>query len=238
MATIQEVLADKKTYADDLKWDLGNGVAVTVGDLRSSVMSKGAVKDIEERYAKEKNELQQAYQIAMTNMQQERQQTQAQQVSQQAGGDGLEPFMNDPYWRPLAQKAQMADTLAKRMEMLEKRIQSDEQAVLTDRYSQVLRSLKEKDPDLDVSALAGFAQSRQIYNLDDAYRLHTEEKRFAKATQEAEARGYQKAKAEPPLPPMPRGGMFVPPADAPTSLNEGFEALKRDPMLQSIYHGE
>lgn len=235
MATIQEILADKAKYADDMKWDMGNGVEMTVGDLRSSVMSKGAVQDIEKRYAKEKDDLQKAYQIALSNVQAERQQ---QTVSHQGvGNDPLEPFMNDPYWRPLAEGVKESREMAKKIQMLEARIHQDEQAVLTDRYSQVLRSLKEKDPELDMAELAAFAQQRQIYNLDDAYRLKTEERRMAKSNHEAEERGYKKAKAEPPLPPMGQGTVVMPSGEAPKSTAESFEALKRDPLLQQIYQG-
>jgi len=35
MPTLKEVLADRQTYADGLVWQLGNGVSVTLGQLRS-----------------------------------------------------------------------------------------------------------------------------------------------------------------------------------------------------------
>jgi hypothetical protein len=120
---------------------------------------------------------------------------------------------------------------------------TDEIAVNSWRYDSQLKRLKEQDTDLDTQALAKYTSD--LYSrgpdVETAYRLFTEEKRLKKQVEEAEKRGYDKAKAEPPAPPMPggrRGSAGKAPLDLPKDLNARMQLALQDPEIQALMTSE
>lgn len=232
-----EVLTDRTQYPDDTKVTLANGKETTVGEMRNKLGLKSEFHAHTTKIADEKRQLESKYQQDMQAAAQAIQQ--AQQASTRATGtpDNFEAYLSDQTFGPMAKRIQALDAQMAKIGAIEQRMQQHEQAFLTDKYSQVLTKLKQADPNLNQQELAQFAQAKGIYNLDDAYSLYTEKSRMEKAVKDAEAKGYERAKKEPPVPPMPRGGVAKPPADAPKNLNEAFEKLKQDPQLTQLFHG-
>ena len=121
-----------------------------------------------------------------------------------AQDDDLAAYRSDPAFGPLVK---LIEAQQGTLGQLAQRMQMDEVAMNSYRYQQQLDKIKERDPDADPQEIARYTQ--QMYqrgpDVETAYRLMTEEKRLKKQVEEAEKRGYEKARSEPPMPPQPGG---------------------------------
>ena len=214
---LAKLYSDKQTFPDEMTIELG-GEKMSLKEWRDGLGLKSEfTKHTQELSGKAKQQ-----DAALQQAQQREQQLQAQlaQAMQRRGveparaqDDDLSAYRQDPAFGPLVKLIeQQQGTIGQ----LAQRMQMDEIAMNSHRYQTQLDKLKDKDPDLDTQALARYTHDvySQGPNVELAYRLHTEDKRFKKATEEAEKRGYDKAKAEPPIPPQP-GGRRGAPANAP-----------------------
>lgn len=213
---LAKLYSDRATYPDEMTVEI-QGEKMSLKDWRDSLGLKSEFT----KHTMELSTKQKQMEQVLAQQTQREQALQA-QLAQAMAARGVDPrnaqdddlaaYRSDPAFGPLVKliegQQQTIGQLAQRMQM-------DEISVNSWRYQQQLDRLKEKDPDLNPQELAEF--TRQMYSkgpdIDTAYRLHTEERRFKKEVAEAEKRGYEKAKAEPPMPPQPggrRGGAAIP----------------------------
>jgi hypothetical protein len=116
--------------------------------------------------------------------------------------------------------------------------QSFKQTLMVNEHRQVLARLKEKDPDLDVSALTTFAKENYIPRLDLAYKVmnfdrfmeHTAKEAAAKA----KAEGVEEGKRLAITPTLPQKARYLAPElskDAPKTMDEAHQAALNDPEI-------
>lgn len=247
-----EILGDSKTYSDEVKVSV-NGTELTLGQLRGKTVLKGdftkRTQELSEEVKNHKNALAQ-HQQALAQREALLGQTQQQLAAAmarrgvdpaQAKTDDLQAFRDDPGFAPLIRLIDQQKTQIDRQEQmvgqLVNRVQQDEVAINAWRYQQHMDRLKEKDTSLDPSKLAEF--TRDFYSrgvdIEAAHRLMTYDQRMKAIADEAEKRGYEKAKAEPQAPPMPggsRGRQAVNNAPAlPKNMDERMAMMASDPAV-------
>jgi len=208
MADLASLFSDKTKYPDDLTVEI-QGERMTMKEWRDGLGLKNEFHAHNEKQSARQRQLEQIVQ----QREQEVQQMQgrlAQAMRQQgvnpqhAQDDDLSAYRSDPAFGPLVK---LIEAQQGTIGQLAQRMQMDEVAWNSHRYQQQLDEIRKEDNDADPQAIARYTQ--EIYqkgpDVKLAHRLMTEEKRFKKATEEAEKRGYEKAKAEPPIPPQPGG---------------------------------
>lgn len=205
---LAKLYSDKTTYPDEMTVEI-QGEKMSLKDWRDSLGLKS-------EFTKHTQELSQKQKQMETILQQQQQreaqlQQQLAHAMQRQGidprhaqDDDLAAYRQDPAFGPLVK---LIENQQSTIGQLAQRMQMDEIAVNSWRYQTQLDKLKEQDPELDPQAVARFTQ--ELYqkgpDVHTGYRVMTEEKRLKKATEEAEKRGYERAKAEPPIPPQPGG---------------------------------
>lgn len=205
---LAQVYSDRKTYPDEMTIEI-QGEKVNLGDWRNSFGIKSEfTKHTQELSAKQK-------QMETIIQQQQQREAQLQQqlahAMQQRGvdprhaqDDDLAAYRQDPAFGPLVKLIeQQQGTIGQ----LAQRMQMDEVAMNSYRYQQQLDKIKEQDAEADPQAIARYTQEiwQKGPDVALAHRLMTEDKRIKKAVEEAEKRGYEKARSEPPVPPQPGG---------------------------------
>ena len=221
---LNKLYSDRATYPDEMTIEI-QGEKMSLKDWRDGLGLKS-------EFTKHTQDLSTKHKQMETILQQQQQREQAlqAQLAQAMAARGMDPrkaqdddlaaYRSDPAFGPLVKLIEGQQTT---IGQLAQRMQMDEISVNSWRYQQQLDRLKEKDPDLNPQELAEY--TRNLYSkgpdIDTAYRLHTEDRRFKKAVEEAERKGYEKAKAEPPMPPQPGGrrGGGAPPAELPKDWN-------------------
>jgi hypothetical protein len=244
MPDLVKMMTDKTTYPDDLTIEV-HGEKMTMKEWRDGLGLKQEFHKHTEKLSGEKKQLEAAMQEREGQLQQLQGQL-AQAMARrgvnpaEAQDDDLSAYRSDPAFGPLVK---LIDKQQQTMGQLAQRMQMDEIAVNSWRYDSQLKRLKEQDTDLDTQALAKYTSD--LYSrgpdVETAYRLFTEEKRLKKQVAEAEQRGYDKAKAEPPAPPMPggrRGNAGKAPLELPKDLNARMQLALQDPEIQALMTSE
>src|SRR3990167_1173305 len=200
--------SDRKTYPDEMTIEVG-GDKISLKEWRNSLGLKSEfTRHTQELSAKQKQMetiLQQQQQREAQLQQQLAHAMQRQGVNpQHAQDDDLSAYRQDPAFGPLVKLIeQQQGTIGQ----LAQRMQMDEVAWNSHRYQQQLDDIRKEDQDADPQAIARYTQEiwQKGPDVKLAHRLMNEEKRIKKAAEEAEKRGYDRAKAEPPMPPQPGG---------------------------------
>lgn len=205
---LAQLYSDRKAYPDEMTIEVG-GDKISLKEWRDSLGLKSEfTKHTQELSTKQK----QAEQVIAQQQQREAQlQQQLAQAMQRQGvnpahaqDDDLSAYRSDPAFGPLVKLIEQQQGM---LGQLANREQMHEVAVNSWRYQQQLDEIKKEDSEADQQAIA--RETQRIWqggpDVKLAHRLMTEERRFKKATEEAEKRGYEKAKAEPPIPPQPGG---------------------------------
>lgn len=221
---LAKLYSDRAAYPDEMTIEI-QGEKMSLKDWRDGLGLKSEFTKHTQELSGKTRQMEQILQ-----QQQQREQMLQAQLAQAMAARGVDPrnaqeddlaaYRSDPAFGPLVK---LIENQQGTIGQLAQRMQMDEVSMNTYRYEQQLNRLKEKDPELDTQQLAEF--TRNLYSkgpdIDAAYRLHTEEKRLKKATDDAERRGYEKAKAEPPMPPQPGGrrGGSAPAPELPKDWN-------------------
>lgn len=221
---LAKLYSDRTAYPDEMTIEI-QGEKMSLKDWRDGLGLKSEFTKHTQELSGKTRQMEQILQ-----QQQQREQALQAQLAQAMAARGVDPrnaqdddlaaYRTDPAFGPLVKLIEHQQST---IGQLAQRMQMDEISMNSYRYQQQLDKLKEKDADLDTQQLAEF--TRNLYSkgpdIDAAYRLHTEDKRFKKATEEAERRGYEKAKAEPPMPPQPGGrrGGSAPAPELPKDWN-------------------
>ena len=229
MATLEEIVANRQAYPDDTTWDVGGGVTVKLKDLRDTLIPKGEMTRMTQAAAEEKRQYQQKlqqYEAQMTEMARR-----ATMPAPPSGTDPLQPYLDDPTFGPLAKQLR---EVAENQKAIMQQTRQHEQVWWAQQHLNTIEKLKSQDKDLDdqkIQGLIGFAKQHGLANLDHAYRLMTDDTRIKRAADEAEKRGYDKAKAEPPPPPIPAGRVAATSPNAPKSFEEAKQAARAEPEI-------
>ncbi len=205
---LAKLYSDKATYPDEMTIEI-QGEKMSLKDWRDGLGLKSEFTKHTQDLSQKQKQMEQI--LAQQQQREQALQTQLAQAMQARGvnlqhaqDDDLAAYRSDPAFGPLVK---LIEGQQATIGQLAQRMQMDEISVNSWRYQQQLDRLKEKDPELDTQALAEY--TRNLYSkgpdIDTAYRLSTEEKRMKKLEADAEKRGYEKAKAEPPMPPQPGG---------------------------------
>src|SRR5438128_5878689 len=239
MATLADVVADRKTYPDTLTYEK-DGLTFSLKDLREGFLPKAEMTKLTERAAAEKKHLegqlsqvQEEYQRAITAVTA----LQARAKQGDAPPDELQAYLDDPAFAPLAK---LAKGLQARIEELDRRTKDHETTWWAQQHLNTIQSLKDQDKELDPQELLQFAKGRNLTNLADAYRLKNYERDLARAAKDAEAKGYEKGKKEAALPVVPSVGRrpSSPPPEAPKSFEEAKQRALEDPEIHQLFSGE
>lgn len=217
---LSKLYSDRTTYPDEMTIEI-QGEKMSLKEWRDSLGLKSEFTKHTQELSSKQKQMEQILQ----QQQLKEQQLQA-QLAQAMARQGIDPrtvedddlaaYRTDPAFGPLVKRY---DAQQRLVEQLAQRLQMNEVSMATSRYQTDLNKLKEQDPDVDVQQIAN--DTRELWNkgpdVNVAYRLRTEEKRIKKAVEEAEKRGYEKAKSEPPMPPSVGGrrGGGAPPPDLP-----------------------
>jgi len=205
---LAKLYSDKATYPDEMTIELG-GEKMSLKEWRDGLGLKSEfTKHTQELSGKARQQEQVLQEMQRREQLLQGQLAQAMQARgvnpNNAQDDDLAAYRTDPAFGPVVKLIEQQKAV---IAQLAQRQQMDEIAVNSWRYQGQLERLKEKDADLDPQALAKF--THEFYgkgpDVEAAYRLFTEEKRMKKAVEDAEKRGYEKAKTEPPVPPQPGG---------------------------------
>lgn len=258
MASMDDILNDKKTYPDDTKITLASGVETTIGDLRGGFMRdrdyRQKTMDLgreRDNFAKEKSE----FETAKTTAEQELRALADRTVShlaQQRGGvqptvdEVEEALQRDPIAKRLFEQNKKLEARVTELDERDKRhdaiLQAQQKQYWTDRFQMELAALKSKDPDLDERALVQFARENEIKSLPLAYRLHSADKREAdlvtKAKDEAAKEAYERGKRDAVQPLIPqRRVVSTSASELPTNFDDAADAAKRDPEILGALMG-
>lgn len=240
-----DIRANKDAYPDDLQIEV-KGEKMTLGEFRKELGPVSEFTKQTQKLSQERDQATQAYhqaaaqqqqaQALLQQLQQQRQQT----VNPHAGYDPLDPmtvYRQDAAFSPVVgYMDRQIDDLKSTVRQQAQYLQQATVAMNTARYEGQLQKLKEKNAELDTTKLAQF--TTEFYSkgpdLDAAFKLYTYDERLKHATDEAERRGYDKAKAEPPAPPAPGGrrGFGTPaPHALPNNLDERVTLAMQDGAL-------
>lgn len=242
MPTFDDLIADKKTYPDDTKITMADGVEVTLGTLRGGFMKDADYRrktaDLSrqrEEFTRERTEKEAALQEAEARLQELARQVVG--ANPHATRDEVADILaQDPVAQKLVSRIEQQETvlktLAEAVVNMDNRLKQSAMQQYVTQHRKALEHLKKQDPDLNEDDLINFAKTRQIPRLDDAYRLMKHDDLLAaerkKAAEEAEKRAYEKAKRELTAPQIPvrRAPQVAP--DAPKSLDEALDRAMRD----------
>ena len=205
---LAELYSNREKFPDETTIEI-QGEKMSLKEWRNSLGLKSEFTKHTQELSGKQKQMEQAFQQMQQREAQLQQQLAAAMQRQgvdprHAQDDDLAAYRQDPAFGPLVKLIeQQQGTITQ----LGQRMQMDEIAMSSYRYQQQLDKIKERDAEADPQEVARFTQ--QLYqkgpDVETAYRLMTEEKRLKKAVEEAEQRGYQKAKTEPPVPPQPGG---------------------------------
>lgn len=236
MATWAEILSDPKTYGDDVKVSI-NGADMTIGDLRNQAGLKSEFTKATQKHAEERKQWEgqlQQHQQNQQYLQQQLQQAMARRGVDPADAtnDELSSYRQDPVFGPLVK---MIEGQKEVIGQLANRIHMDEVSVRSMRYQDDLKQLKQQDADLNTDELVKF--TTDLYSkgpdIHQAHKLYRRERDLDLAVKDAEKRGYEKAKAEAPLVPMPGGRRYSAPVAtaAPKDMDEAESKVLQDPEI-------
>lgn len=258
MASMDDILTDKKTYPDDTKITMASGVETTIGDLRGGFMRQRdytqKTQDLSrerDAFARDKAEHESAKQTAEQELRALADRT-VSLLAQQRGGaqpstDEVEDALQrDPIAKRLFEQSKKLEARLTEIDERDKRheaiLQQQQKQYWTDRFQMELAALKSKDPELDERALVQFARENEIKSLPLAYRLHSADKREAdlvtKAKEEAGKEGYERGKRDAVQPLIPqRRVVSTSASELPTNFDDAADAAKRDPEILSALMG-
>lgn len=242
MPTFDQLIEDKKSYPDDTKITMADGVEVTLGQLRGGFMKdadyRRKTSDLarqREEFERDRVEREHALQDAEARLQELAKQV----VGAHPGAtrdEVADILAQDPVAQRLIQRIEQQDGVLKQLVeavvSMDKRFKEGAMEYMANQHRRVLAHLKQQDPDLDEAELVRFAKERGIPRLDTAYRemnhdkiLETERK---KAAEEAEKKGYERAKRELATPTIPVRTAPRSAPDAPKTMDEALDRAMRD----------
>lgn len=246
--SLNEVLINREKYPDAQEIDF-MGQKMSLRTLREELIPKGDMTRATQKLSDEKRQLEQN----VTNLQQAYQGLQGQLSSLVAdrkatGADVTRSPMADleadPILGPVIAelKAVRSDLLEakKTNELLQTRQMEMATHYIQDQYRARIAELQKGDKTLDAKALIDFAVSRNMPDIELAYRVMTEDSRMKTAAAEAEKRGYEKGKTEVTLvPPISSGRRMTvaPPPEGVTNLDQAKEAASNDPEIARLWNG-
>lgn len=242
MPTFDELIADKKTYPDDTKVTMADGVEVTLAHLRGGFMKDADYRrktaDLarhREEFDRDRTEREHALQDAETRLQELAKQVVG--AHPKADRDEVADILaQDPVAQRLVTRIEQLEgafkPLAEAIVNMDRRFKEDTMSNLVNQHRRALAYLKQQDPELNEEELINFAKTRQIPRLDDAHRLMNHDKTLAaerkKATDEADKKGYERAKRELSAPQIPVRRVSERAPDAPKNLDEALDRAVRD----------
>lgn len=245
MPTLDEYISDKKTYPDETTVKLGDGVDVTLGQLRSGFMKDADYRQKTSALARQREEFDRDYNAKTQALVQAEQRLQelARETVRANPGVNRDEVAEQIADNPVAQRLMKQITelqsvvvpLAQAVVKLDQQQKSQQDAWGAEQHRRVLAHLKTKDPELDEQALIDHARTRLTPRLDVAYRDMTYEAAVAKAAKAAREEGIkegaEKARAEAAaqMIPLRRTPTLAP--DAPKTMEEAREAAYRDPEI-------
>lgn len=255
MANLNDILTNKSQYPDDQKIMLADGVEATLGELRGGFQRQADYSRKTQEVARDRRELETAQQTFLESKAEAEGQlaAMARDVIERAaragqpmsGQQALDLVEQDPVGKQLRQelRSQSTELAEVKQHLAELREEARKQVLAQYAWShrRTLDRLKTSDPELDEGSLIEFAKQKRIPDLEDAYRLSTEEARWAK--REATARSEERTKALDEAkrtllqPPIPQRRTIPPSPDAPKTLDEAADAAANDPEILAILQG-
>lgn len=243
MPTLDEIIADKKTYPDEQSITLAEGTEVTLGQLRAGYMKdadyRRKTSDIarqREDFDRDRTSREQALQDAEAKLMQLAQQV-VHREPDLTRDEVAEYIERDPIAQRLMGKiAELEKTikpLAEAVVGIDDRMKQSSMQYMAEQHRRVLAWLKDKDPDLDADGLVKFAQENYIPRLDMAYKLYRYEDQVKsereKARQEGEKKGREETKKELVSPMLPlRRTVATKPEGAPKTFDEAISRASKD----------
>lgn len=249
VASLTEIIAND-AYSDDIKFELGDGTVVTLGDFRKDYRSKDA--DYRRKTSDVANERRQlehdraAQQAALLEAEQRLAEwtKTVMQGNRQSDPDPDE-LASDPRYKKLLDKVESINEGLKQRDKqitdLTNVIQADQRERLVQAHRLTLAQLKGKDADLNEEELIRFAQAYGIPRLDHAYAVMNQDRiieRERKAALDAEVpKISDRIKRELSQPVLPSTRLVKPPADAPKNMDQARDAALQDPEILAMLMG-
>jgi hypothetical protein len=255
MSNWDEIIANSKEFPNDTTVKLANGTEISLGTIRSGYLKDKDYREKTTALARQKDEL-------------ERQWTERVQALQEAEAHlmGLardivqnkpagvprqeiqEDVAADPEVRRLAtqidEMKKVMEPMARALVDMDKRWQEAQKASLVTAHRETLAKLKEKDPDLDETALISWAKEHYVPRLDVAYTAMKHDELLKREVERAKTTAFEEGKKtgreEALMPPtLPTQGAGIPAGDSPRpkNIDDAFEMAKRDPEILSILMG-
>lgn len=255
MAKFHDVLGDSTKYPDAMEWTLPGGEKTTVGDMRSDMKSAfvptADMTRSQQKWADEKRQTEQNYQVELYKAQQQAAALQAQLAksgrSADTGADDLDTYIADPTFGPMARKLkatlERTETMAKEVEASKQRMHEYEQQMWLNQHAQVLRRIQDADPDMKdtgkVNEFLQYSKQNGFSNLDQSYQLFTRDRDITRAKESASKEAYERAKTELKAPVVPTGAnqngqSSATNADLPKSLDDAETMAKNDPEIAKL----
>lgn len=232
-----DILTNRKDYPDDLKVNL-NGQEVVLKELRDVTVPKGDMTKLTQQYAAEKQQLQQQAQQASAQLA-KMLQAAGQPANGQVPQDDLSAYLEDPTFRPIAQRLQSA---LQKMEQLEQRTVQHERTWWANQHLQQIERLKQRDPNIDVDALLNTAAQLGTPNLELVYRHMTYDQATKKAMEDGIQKGIEQGKKEARVPVVPLQGRRTVSAplseNQPKTFDEAEAAAMKDPEIHQLFAGQ
>jgi hypothetical protein len=240
--TLDEILDDKNNYPDNQQIRLADGAEVTLGQLRSGFMKDADYRKKTSELARQREEFSReatAKQSALMDAEARLQKLAERVITANPGtthDEALDAISTDPVAQRLYGEIQelkkYMPTMATAIIEMDKRLKDSNTEYIAEQHRRVAYKLKEQDPDLNIEELVGYAKSRYIPRLDDAYNLMTREKQMEKvrqtALEEGMKKGEAKAKQEFQSPLIPLRRTITPSSEPPKSLDQAVELASKD----------
>lgn len=252
MPTWDEYITDKKTYPDETKITLESGVETTLGQLRSGYMKDSDYRQKTSNLARQREEFDRDYLARMSAL--ETAQTRLQEIAEnvsrskpEATPDEVDQVLREnPAARRLMEKIQRIESvlepIAGTLVDLDKRQKDSQLNATAEQHRAMLNQLKAFhkttfDEDLDEGALIQHAKNTLVPRLDIAYlslnHNRLSEHKSKKAAEEADKKGYERAKKELGSPVIPLRRVFTPQPTDPKNMEDAATQALQDPEVMN-----
>jgi hypothetical protein len=258
MASLAEAIKDKRGFPDDQKVALGNGLEITLGELRQFQEASG--QDVAKQLEAERSKLAgeqaavakaQEEVVALWTKLQEQSNKQPPRTDPTPGSD----WRKDPFFAPIAeylsttveaQQNKQAEQIAQFQKALGLGVKYITDTLSEMRYSALPEEFRKETPyESAVKSAAerkfldsgGVPDIRKVY--EEWERPRAQKSQMEKMREEIRTEERQKAlQSSIPRPGgMPTGSTGAPDPNAPKTIRESFQKLKEDPAFIEMVYG-
>lgn len=200
MAKLDDIIANKKDFPDEVSIKLPDGQEVTLGDLRGGYMKDADYRQKTSTLAREKEDFYRDYAAKQAALEQAQQRlAETIQPKADASADEVqEEIDRNPIARRLQKQVrdleQVLVPMARSLVAMDKRMNDATVAATMDLHKRALYEIVSKDPSVKPEEVLQYAQQNRIPNLLLAYRDMSRDKAIEAAKEEGKRLGLEEGR--------------------------------------------